>query len=308
MPIFDIYSKRQKQLRGEVPDVFQYENFPQSFRKQVILILLDALGEEKYPDSESTQAYNMISKILRREYGVFTLSKKSHSGTPVSSDLFTFLLECNETDKILDVIETSLRIFEGAVEKNAFRESPIIKQPKAIIEEINHRFYEQGLGYQYESPEIIRVDSKLIHAEVVKPALVLLSDMIYKGANDEYLKAHEYYRDGNNKDCLIYCLKAFESVMKAICDKHNWAYAQGDTAERLLALCFSHHLIPLYLQSQYSSLRSTLVNGIPTARNQLAGHGQGSTPIEVPPYIAAYLLHLTATSILFLTDAEKELN
>jgi hypothetical protein len=84
-------------------------------------------------------------------------------------------------------------------------------------------------------------------------------------------------------------------------------YAKGDTAERLLAICFSYRLIPSYLQTHYSSLRSSLENGIPTVRNQLAGHGQGSTPTDVPPYIAAYLLHLTATSILFLSDAEKAL-
>jgi hypothetical protein len=128
---------------------------------------------------------------------------------------------------------------------------------------------------------------------------------MYEGANDEYLKAHEYYRNGNYKDCLTWCLKAFESVMKAICEKHKWAYSKGDTAERLLALCFSYHLIPSYLQSHYSSLRSSLESGVPTVRNELGGHGQGSIPVEVPPYIAAYLLHLTATSILFIAAAEK---
>lgn len=49
MPIFDIYSKRQKQLHGEVTDVFQYEDFPQPFRNQVIQILIDAFGEENIP-------------------------------------------------------------------------------------------------------------------------------------------------------------------------------------------------------------------------------------------------------------------
>ncbi len=307
MPIFDIYSKCQKRLRGEAPDVFQYQNFPEPFRNQVIQILLDALGEEIYPDSESAHAYGMIHRILLREYGVFLLSEKSHSGTPASIDIFTFFSGCNEKDKILDVIETSFRVFELASENNAFRESPISKKPEALIEELNQRFYEHGLGYQYESQEIIRIDSKLVHAEVVKPALAVLSDKMYEGANDEYLTAHKHYRNGNYKDCLTWCLKAFESVMKAICEKHKWAYARGDTAERLLAICFSYHLIPSYLQSHYSSLRSNLESGVPTVRNELGGHGQGSIPVAVPPYIAAYLLHLTATSILFLSDAEKAL-
>jgi hypothetical protein len=49
--------------------------------------------------------------------------------------------------------------------------------------ELNARFREQGIGYQYESGKIIRVDSQLIHAEVIKPALALLTALEYAGAN-----------------------------------------------------------------------------------------------------------------------------
>ena len=37
------------------------------------------------------------------------------------------------------------------------------------------------------------------------------------------------------------------------------------------------------------------------------GHGQGSQQPVVPPYLASYLLHLTATNILLLVEAEKDL-
>ena len=88
------------------------------------------------------------------------------------------------------------------------------------------------MGYQYESGQIIRVDSQLIHNAVVKPALLLLRSDHLKGANSEFLSAHKHYREQEYKECLNDCLKAFESVMKGICEKRKWAYDHGDAAKK----------------------------------------------------------------------------
>jgi len=170
-----------------------------------------------------------------------------------------------------------------------------------------YRFREQGVGYQYESGEIIRVDSQIIHSEAVKPVLRLLSAHRFQGANEEFLQAHEHYRHGRYKECLNDCLKAFESTMKTICDKQGWSYQPTDTAKKLINVCFQNALIPTYLQNQVTSLRSSLESGVPTVRNKLGGHGQGSQPCIVPQYFAAYQLHMTASTILFLIEAEKAL-
>ncbi len=95
--------------------------------------------------------------------------------------------------------------------------------------------------------------------------------------------------------------------MKIICDKHNWIYDQNDTAKKLIQICFDNNLIPSFLQSQFTALKSVLESGIPTARNKTSGHGQGITQAVVPYYFVRYVLNLTATTILFLVEAEKEL-
>jgi hypothetical protein len=92
--------------------------------------------------------------------------------------------------------------------------------------------------------------------------------------------------------------------MKAICKKRRWPHNETDTAKKLLEICFQNGLIPTYLQAHFSSLRTSLESGVPTVRNKLSGHGQGAQPTDVPIYLASYLLNLTATSILFLTEAE----
>jgi Domain of unknown function (DUF7014) len=126
-----------------------------------------------------------------------------------------------------------------------------------------------------------------------------------KGANEEFLKAHEHYRHKRYKECLVDSLKAFESTMKAICKLRGWQTQPTDTAKSLIAVCLNNGLLPKYLDSQISSVRSLLESGIPTVRNKNGGHGQGSSPVAVPEYLARYALNLTATTILFMVEAHE---
>ena len=175
------------------------------------------------------------------------------------------------------------------------------------IDELNIRFREHGVGFQFLGGQIVRVDSEHVHSEVIKPAIRLLHEKRYAGAQQEFLNAHRHYRKGETKESLNDCLKAFESVMKAICDKRRWRYPKNATAKTLIDVCFENELIPAFWQSQYSALRTLLESGVPTGRNRLSGHGQGKEPVAVPEYIAAYMLHMTASAIVFLAEADAQL-
>jgi len=180
-------------------------------------------------------------------------------------------------------------------------------EPDEAIADLNERFKEHGIGYQFGSNELIKVGSTLIHSEAVKPTLRLLGGQKrFAGANQEFLSAFEHYRHGRNKESLVDALKSFESVMKAICKKQQWPYDERDSAKKLIDICLAQGLIPAYLQSQFTSLRSLLESGVPTVRNRLGGHGQGTQTIVVTQSIASYALHLTASNVLFLTGLEKE--
>jgi len=48
MATYSLFSKRQKKLRGEFPDVYQYEEIPQEFRVQIIHIIQDTIGIGRY--------------------------------------------------------------------------------------------------------------------------------------------------------------------------------------------------------------------------------------------------------------------
>ncbi len=50
-------------------------------------------------------------------------------------------------------------------------------------------------------------DSELVHAEVVKPALLVLRQKGFASAQAEFLAAHEHYRSGRNSEALVEALK-----------------------------------------------------------------------------------------------------
>ena len=306
MSIFELFSKRQKKLRGEVSDVYQYEEISNAFRVQVIHIIRDTIGIEQSYNRNSNLVYEDIHKVLCKEYGVFSLSKRKKSNFEA---IFEFFLDEEDHEKCLDIIELSFKTIDTYVRQNEwnFREAPgVSQQPESAISELNSRFKESGIGYQFLSGELVRVDSQYIHSEAVKPVLKLLgSNKYYTGANNEFLSAHEHYRHKRYKECLNDCLKSFESLMKAIHDKHSWQYNQNDTAKKLINSCLVNKLVPEYLQNQFSSVRILLESGIPTLRNKEGGHGQGTVVTKVPEYLASYTLHLTATNLLFLANCEE---
>ena len=94
--------------------------------------------------------------------------------------------------------------------------------------------------------------------------------------------------------------------MKTICDQRNWTVKPGATASALIDLCVEQGLFAKIYNSQLSSLR-TLASGVPTVRNTMGGHGQGSEVTIVPEHMARYALNLTAANILFLVESNDAL-
>lgn len=315
MAIFDLFSKRQKALRGDVPDVFTYDDLPNALRVQIVHIWTDALGSDKdyYDDygcgPNVKAAYKFIVDTLCREYGMFQLpTAEKYQGRMYLNELANYLLQVEDVERQLDIVELSFRYIDRLTRKYDYlRKQNASEKVDEAIHELNDRFKEHGVGFQFVEGEIVRVDSELLHSEAVKPALRLLNEKNYHGAQQEFLSAYEHYRHGKHKEALNDCLKSFESTMKAICDKRKWAYQANATSKALIQVCFDNDLVPSFWQQQLTSLRSMLESSIPTGRNKLSGHGQGSTPTTVPDYLVAYMLHMTASTLVFLTTAEKKL-
>jgi len=283
-------------------DVYQYDNIPESLRVQIVHIIKEAFAREgEYFTDEAEKTINWINKNLCREYGIFNLAGEYDKGF---QELANFILQTKDHEKVLDAIEIACKLIDLSIRENSYYYNRSINVD-SLIEELNQRFKESGVGYQYESGEIIRVDSQFIHAEVVKPVLSLLKDKAYHSVNQEFLSAHEHYRHGRFEESTTECLKALESFLKTVCEKNRWKYDSNDTAKKLINIVLQNGLIPSFMQNQLHIMQTLLESGVPTVRNKLAGHGQGPVSRSMPDYFASYALHLTATTILFLEKADS---
>lgn len=318
MVVVDLYSKRKKREMGAIDDVFIYEIVPAGLRSQIVHIWRDAIGVpfQNPPGGQYVEdiraMYHSIVELLRREYGTFKLIRSPHDpddNRESQSELTKWFLDEADVDKVLDAVELTFQIIEGSCSKYSYlnrRNAATIAE--LSIKELNTRFKEHGVGYQFADGRIIRVDSQLVHKEVVIPALAVLRGIDYANAQEEFFSAYEHFRHGNKQEALVYCCKCFESTMKVVCTKQEWTFDPRATVRDLVDVCFANALIPSYWQSHFSGLRSVLESAIATPRNRQAGHGAGAGQApEVPDELVSYVLHMTAATVLFLAESEKRL-
>lgn len=251
MPIIDLYSKRKKAAeRSDQPEIYQYTDFPIQFRRQVIYIWISAIGNYEGRDKPLlNNLWQAIYSVLARELGLFELTPKIRG---IASNPFeqykSFLLDQDtHIDNLLDLIEITFKYIEQVIPNllNEYRYQGIelFQTSDQAIYELNHRFREHEIGYQYENGQIIRVDSHFIHSEAVIPALTLISDEGFIGTEQEFRSAHKHYRNQEYKAAIVESLKAFESTMKTICDKFSWAYDKTATASKLIDVVLKEELI-----------------------------------------------------------------
>src|ERR1700687_1390304 len=315
MGIFDTFSKRQKRLqKAGQQDIYQYDTLPAPFRMQVLHIWKTAFGKYYVPgefsdtsSSPSNKFWVFLHDTLARELGLGVLAGDQYADTRLRCQQFLFQAD---TSGVLDIIELSFHIIDRgvrAMDEYSAHAAKITQEPDSVIEELNHRFREHGIGYQYANGILVRLDSQFAHAEIVTPALSLLNAAGFDGPADEFIRAFDHYRHGRNREAVAEALKAFESTMKSICIARKWSHPPNATAQPIIKVLFEKGLIPAELECHFAGLRSAMESGLPTISNRTSRHGQGPVPTTIPPHFAAYALHLVASNIVFLVEAHKAL-
>jgi hypothetical protein len=112
MAILELFSTRCKKERGEVPDVFVYDELPRELRTQIVFILHDALGRSTAEHQFGTPAYDVYVEILEqlsRHLGRQRLA----DGEVVEQILANFLLQESNVEHWLDAVELSCRTMQA---------------------------------------------------------------------------------------------------------------------------------------------------------------------------------------------------
>ncbi len=302
---FETYSKRNLTKSSELV----YDSISPKLKNQIYHIWDQFFRVTNVHENIVDEAWEEIFDILCAEEGVKFLHRSDHfarldSKTQVES----YFEKLEDTNKILDVVEVVFLVMKvaGDHHDNTYAYYRAIAYDfKKCVEDINKRFKENNVAYQYEGNRIIRYSNDLIHNEVTKKTISLLEENGFENANEEFLKGHEHFRHDRYKECLNECLKAFESVLKILIVRNGLSYRDEDTAKSLIAIVLNNELIPTYLQNSFTGIRTILESSISTIRNKNSAHGQGPEKIIVPKYLANYMPYLSGSTIIFLIESSS---
>ncbi len=306
MPVIETYASRKRRAeRAGQPDVYRYDYLSPFLRRQLAMIFVACLGKSEV--HQDHDPWHRIAQMLDREIESFY---EKNPRFKAAQRCVRYLDAAVNVDELLSVIEVCCRCLSvyAARPSQTIRFRSYCSQDAADgLDEVNARFRNAGAGYQYEAGEIIRVDSQFVHAEVVKPALELLTAPEFVRANEEFRTAHQHYRSGKLRDCNTAALRCMETVLKVICNARGWTYDPGSTVEKLITVVRSNGLFPDYLGGYFDNLIGALKAGLPKVRDRDGGHGAAPTDAAVPEHIAGFALHLAASNIVMLVQAYRSL-
>lgn len=295
--MYTLYSKRIKNASGE-PEVYMYDTFSQAFRNQFFYVIAELF--DYFENNGLSDVWLFIHDSFAREIGVKSLGSSHYSK---KTQIEQFVAKSGDTD-FLDFLDYAFsRIAQTRdISLPYVSADEVNKQITSAFVEINFRFKQNNLGYAFVKDVLIRKDNEHLHQNTIKPALRLLYENGFEGAEQEFLDAFEHRRKGENKDAILDALKSFESTMKAICDGMGYSHDPAkSTAKDLIGILESNGFYPTYMNNHMTSLRTSLESGLPTLRNKNAGHGQGATVVNVSDEFTEYALNLAATNIVLLT-------
>lgn len=298
MKLGDTFSTRSRPL----PDVYTYD-VPPALRAQMTHIWAEHLpadAEAMTIGVSWRDVWQTIEREIAKAHGLLALKGKGKFSHAYHRCREHFLSA--DTDFAIDLIEMTCKVLDKEI-----RRLGSVKRVTEALAEVNSMFQKNGVGYRYESGMIIRIDSTFAHEVMVRPALALLHDEKFAGAEKEILDAHKAYREGRVDDAMTDATKAVESTIKTIAQRRGLesSLPSKQDLQGLIQFLMTKEIVPRWIQSHVDGLRNVL-QGVAAPRNQGA-HGDGAEISDVPPHYAAYALHLAASNIVFLVECHKAL-
>lgn len=309
-----LYSDGRKEIEESgKKDYYIYDEFPGEFRNKLVYLVEDTLQpwvesmrrslrgiSHRKLSAADTKPHRVTEDLILRKYGYDNLP----------GDTLADYIHQADTDHLLDLIELFFAASEQSIDRTRSTAAEKDEAIKNAKERLNTILEEHRIGYEFVEGQMIRKDSEYLHREVVKEAINLMYVEGFDGALAEFTRAIELSREEKKEswaDALTNANKAFESTMKAICDKHRIPYQKDkDTAKDLIQKMYDSGFLMPYLQNFTDQLRIMMTSGLPTIRSREGAHGHGLKPKDIQRSYVQFALHLAGTFIVFLIQRHQE--
>ena len=191
--MYKLFSERKKEQQGLVSDVYVYDSFPEPFRNQFFAILKRLFNEQNLRigwRSIEEDVWEPLCESFAQEKGLKAIYYRSGS-LPNTSSAFEYYADRAENEDFLDLLDFSFSAFIDCEEvREVFGDEAV----NDAIEELNYRLKQHSLGYEFIDGHLIEKTNEHIHKEIIKPAIYLLSEKEFEGANEEFFNAFECYK------------------------------------------------------------------------------------------------------------------
>ena len=186
MPIVELH---ENPYTGEV-DIYRYNYLPKPLKVHIFRLM------QEFSDLRlgSKNINRYVVDVMCNEYGAFSLEEldiysvdesKEAPNTLVlyrqtdlgyrdpHEELKSFFLRHKRIKHDLNAIKLAFDFMHKCLHAHQARYIAPGRISLAI-EELNARFKQHGIGYEFNNNNFLRVDSQFVHSEIVKPALILL--------------------------------------------------------------------------------------------------------------------------------------
>lgn len=235
----------------------------------------------------NTSHVDQVRRRLRERYGEQKLSVWSNDEKRMLHDvtLETFV-RIAPGARVFDTVE----LFSGELPSG----DP--GSPAAFQRELNEILEQEHFNWRFADGQFFQLDSEFVAMAVLAEADALLRAHGFAGAEDEFTKARGCLASEDYKEAIQNAGKSFESVMKTLLQREH-----GNASELVRDLVksgFFSDLPPATIPAIGEQVLMTL----PTLRNRLSGHGQGSEVVSVDRSYAALAVHLAGVFNFFLVS------
>ncbi|MCK4730147.1 MAG: abortive infection family protein [Candidatus Aenigmarchaeota archaeon] len=308
-PIKDLYLRRMKNLKGELPDYYSYK-LNQTIRHKIIGRILDSNYEKSrmYDSYDYNELKELIISIERE------LGRTLYAELASINKFTNFMFRCSD-EEFLSSLELLLSIKIKNLSQFQEDYDQIKNTTEILIVNINKIFKIDKIGYEIipagleDLPFIIvPFNSKYLYLETIKKPMSLMHSEKFKGALNEFEKAIEKYRKDDFENAIGEANKAYESTLKTVLFFKKIPFDETrDKIPRLVDKVKSANIIDSTLESVFNSFWPVLKNGPNNIRN-LSGvaHGQGVDVKTIQKSYADFVLRTVGTYIVFLIEKFQE--
>ncbi len=169
-----------------------------------------------------------------------------------------------------------------------------------FVGDLNTILAEEEMPWRMLDGEMVLLDETFARSQLAARADESIRQSGFGGANLELRRARNHVVDGDGRGAVHRAGSAFESVMMALLDVDR-----GKGAKLLQDLNRDGYFDDLPVDRRQSFIREVL-QALPWMRNELGGHGQGETQVEISRPYAQLATDLASALCHFLITLKLE--